>query len=141
TSAPTNGAARAESLVERSLARTIPIELRTRAQLTLAVAVMKQGRPQEARPVLEEAIAAAQRAKWHQLLVELYDRLGSVHYLLRRPHAAGQWFDQALERYESSGVTDPVLKARVLGHPATLHYVPAPPIQAIGAHEAAITAA
>ena len=136
-----NEAARAESLVARILARTIPIELRTRAQLTLAVAVMKQGRPQEARPVLEEAIAAAQRAKWHQLLVELYDRLGSVHYLLRRPHAAGQWFDQALERYESSGVTDPVLKARVLGHRANLHYVAGQPIEAIAAYESAIAAA
>ncbi len=136
-----NEAARAESLVARILARTIPIELRTRAQLTLAVAVMKQGRPQEARPVLEEAIVAAQRAKWHQLLVELYDRLGSVHYLLRRPHAAGQWFDQALERYESSGVTDPVLKARVLGHRANLHYVAGQPIEAIAAYESAIAAA
>jgi len=102
---------------------------------------MKQGRPQEARPVLEEAIVAAQRAKWHQLLVELYDRLGSVHYLLRRPHAAGQWFDQALERYESSGVTDPVLKARVLGHRANLHYVAGQPIEAIAAYESAIAAA
>ena len=136
-----NEAARAESLVARILARTIPIELRTRAQLTLAVAVMKQGRPQEARPVLEEAIVAAQRANWHQLLVELYDRLGSVHYLLRRPHAAGQWFDQALERYESSGVTDPVLKARVLGHRANLHYVAGQPIEAIAAYESAIAAA
>src|SRR5256884_210985 len=132
---------RAESLVARILARTIPIELRTRAQLTLAVALMKQGRAQDARPVLEEAIVAAQRANWHQLLVELYDRLGSVHYLLRRPHAAGQWFDQALERYESSGVADPVLKARVLGHRANLHYVAGQPIEAIAAYESAIAAA
>ena len=132
---------RAESLVTRILARTIPIELRTRAQLTLAVALMKQGRAQDARPVLEEAIVAAQRANWHQLLVELYDRLGSVHYLLRRPHAAGQWFDQALERYESSGVADPVLKARVLGHRANLHYVAGQPIEAIAAYESAIAAA
>src|SRR5205823_14419237 len=102
--------------VRRILARTIPIELRTRAQLTLAVALMKQGRPQEAKPVLEEAIVAAERAKWHQLLVELYDRLGSVHYLLRRPHAAGQWFDHALERSQSAGVADPVLEARALRH-------------------------
>ncbi len=132
---------RAESLVMRILMRTIPIELRTRAQLTLAVALMKQGRAQDARPVLEEAIVAAQRANWHQLLVELYDRLGSVHYLLRRPHAAGQCFDQALERYESSGVADPVLKARVLGHRANLHYVAGQPIEAIAAYESAIAAA
>jgi len=132
---------RAESLVRRILARTIPIELRTRAELTLAVALMKQGRPQEAKPVLEVAIVAAERAQWHQLLVELYDRLGSVHYLLRRPHAAGQWFDRALERYESAGVADPVLKARVLGHRANLHYVAGQPIEAIGAYESAIAAA
>src|SRR5207247_6292985 len=71
---------RPQSLVTRILMRTIPIELRTRPQLTLAVALMKQGRAQDARPVLEEAIVAAQRANWHQLLVELYDRLGKVHY-------------------------------------------------------------
>jgi tetratricopeptide (TPR) repeat protein len=133
--------ARAESLITRMLARAIPIELRTRAQLTLAVALMKQGRPQDAKPVLEEAIVAAQRAQWHQLLVELYDRLGSVHYLLRRPHAAGQWFDQALERYESAEIADPVLKARVLGHRANLHYVAGQPIEAIAAYESAIAAA
>ena len=134
-------APRAESLIARMLARTLPIELRTRAQLTLAVALMKQGRPQEAEPVLEEAILAAQRAQWHQLLVELYDRLGSIHYLLRRPHAAGQWFDKALECYESAGVADPVLKARVLGHRANLHYVAGQPMEAIGAYESAIAAA
>src|SRR5260370_26865508 len=91
--------ARAESLIMRMLARTVPIELRTRAQLTLAVALMKQGRLEHARPVLEEAIVAAERAQWHQLLVELYDRLGGVHYLLRRPHSAGQGFERALELY------------------------------------------
>jgi transcriptional regulator with XRE-family HTH domain len=133
--------ARAESLITRMLARTIPIELRTRAQLTLAVALMKQGRPHDAQPILEEAIGAARRAQWHQLLVELYDRMGSCHYLLRRPHAAGQWFDQALERYESAGVADPVLKARVLGHRANLHYVAGQPIEAITAYESAIAAA
>jgi tetratricopeptide (TPR) repeat protein len=133
--------ARAESLITRMLARPIPIELRTRAQLTLAVALMKQARPQDAKPVLEDAIVAAQRAQWHQLLVELYDRLGSVHYLLRRPHAAGQCFDQALERYESAEVADPVLKARVLGHRANLHYVAGQPMEAIAAYESAIAAA
>ncbi len=133
--------ARAESLISRMLSRTVPIELRTRAQLTLAVALMRQGRPQDAKPVLEEAITAAERGQWHQLLVELYDRLGSAHYLLRRPHAAGQWFEQALERYRSAGVADPVLKARVLGHRANLHYVAGQPIEAIAAYESAIAAA
>ncbi len=134
-------ATRAESLMTRVLARTIPIELRTRAQLTLAAAQLKQGRPQDAKPVLEEAIAVAERAQWHQLLVELYDRMGSVHYLLRRPHAASQWFDQALDHYQASGLADPVLQARILGHRANLHYVAGQPIEAIAAYESAITAA
>ena len=134
-------AGRAESLMTRILSRSTPIELRTRAQLVLAAALLKQGRPQEAKPLLEEAIAAAERAQWHQLLVELYDRMGSVHYLLRRPHAAGQWFDQALGRYQSSDLADPVLKARILGHRANLHYVAGQPIEAIAAYESAIAAA
>ena len=134
-------AARAESLMTRLLVRPLPIDLRARAQLTLAVAQLKLGRPQDARPVLEEAIAVAERAQANQLLVELYDRMGSVHYLLRRPHAAGQWFDRAFERYESAGLQDPVLKARILGHRANLHYVAGQPIEAIGAYESAIAAA
>ena len=81
----------------RLLERPIPLELRTQAQLTLAAAFLKQARPLEAKPVLEEAIAVAERAGWHQLLVDLYDRMGSVYYLLRRAHTAGQWFDKALE--------------------------------------------
>jgi tetratricopeptide (TPR) repeat protein len=91
--------------------------------------------------VLEEAIAVAERAQWDQVLVELYDRMGSVHYLLRRAHAAGQWFDRALTRYQSSGLADPVLKARILGHRANLHYVAGQPIEAIAAYELAIAAA
>jgi tetratricopeptide (TPR) repeat protein len=134
-------AVRSETLMRDLLARPLPGDLRSRAQLALAAALIKQGRPQDARPVLEEAIAVAEQAKWHQLLVELYDRMGSVHYLLRRPHAAGQWFDQALERYQASGLEDPVLKARILGHRANLHYVAGQPIEAIAAYELAIAAA
>jgi tetratricopeptide (TPR) repeat protein len=134
-------AERSETLMVNLLARPLPNDLRTRAQLTLAAAQIKQGRPQDARPVLEEAIAVAERAQWDQLLVELYDRMGSVHYLLRRPHAAGKWFDQALERYQARGLTDPVLKARILGHRANLHYVAGQPIEAIAAYELAIAAA
>ena len=134
-------AARVESLMTRLLARSLPIDLRTRAQLTLAAAQLKLGRPNDARPVLEEAIAVAERAQANQLLVELYDRMGSVHYLLRRPHAAGQWFDRAFERYEAAGLQDPVLKARILGHRANLHYVAGQPIEAISAYESAIAAA
>lgn len=134
-------AARAESLMIRILSRPIPGELRARAQLTLAAAHLKQGRPEAALPVIEEAIAAAQRSRWDQLLVELYDRMGSVHYLERRPHAAGRWFDLALERYQAEGLTDPVLKARILGHRANLHYVAGQPVEAIAAYESAIIAA
>src|SRR5205807_5634461 len=92
-------------------------------------------------PLLEEAIAAAERSSWAQLLVELYDRLGSAHYLLRRAHAAGRWFDKALESFQSAGLTDPVLKARILGHRANLHYVAGQPVEAISAYESAIAAA
>jgi tetratricopeptide (TPR) repeat protein len=67
--------------------------------------------------------------------------MGSVHYLLRRPHAAGQWFDRALQRYQTGGLEDPVLKARILGHRANLHYVAGQPIEAISAYELAIAAA
>jgi tetratricopeptide (TPR) repeat protein len=132
---------RAEALMTRLLERSIPIELRTLAQLTLAAAYLKQARPLEAKPVLEEAIALAERSGWDQLLVELYDRMGSVYYLLRRAHTAGNWFDKALGRYESARVTDPALKARVLGHRANLHYVAGQPVEAIAAYEGAIASA
>jgi len=134
-------AARAEALMTRILARTIPLELRTRAQLVLGTAYLRQGHPRKAMPVLEEAIAAAERSNWLQLLVELYDRMGSVHYLLRRAHSAGRWFEQAFERYEAAGLNDPVLKARILGHRANLHYVAGQPVEAIAAYESAIAAA
>ena len=134
-------AARAEALMTRILARTIPLELRTRAQLVLGTAYLRQGYPKKAMPVLEEAIAAAERSNWPQVLVELYDRMGSVHYLLRRAHSAGRWFEQAFERYESAGLNDPVLKARILGHRANLHYVAGQPVEAIAAYESAIVAA
>jgi HTH-type transcriptional regulator, quorum sensing regulator NprR len=134
-------AARAISLMTQILAREIPLELRTRAQLTLATAHLRQGHVKDAMPLLEEAIAAAERSHWHQILVELYDRLGSAHYLLRRAHAAGLWFDKAFECYRSAGLTDPVLRARILGHRANLHYVAGQPVEAISAYESAIAAA
>jgi len=67
--------------------------------------------------------------------------MGSVHYLLRRAHSAGRWFEQAFERYESAGLNDPVLKARILGHRANLHYVAGQPVEAIAAYESAIASA
>src|SRR2546428_9785483 len=134
-------AARAERLVSRMLHRPLPLELRTRAQLVLATAYLRQGKPQAAKPVLEEAIDVAERSPWPQLLVDLYDRLGSVYYLLRHAHAAGKWFEKAIERYQSAGLKDPGLKARVLGHRANLHCVAGHPTEAIAAYESAIAAA
>jgi tetratricopeptide (TPR) repeat protein len=64
-----------------------------------------------------------------------------VFYLLRRANAAGQWFEKALVEYESAGLVDPPLKARVLGHRANLHFVAGEPVEAIRAYEAAINAA
>jgi HTH-type transcriptional regulator, quorum sensing regulator NprR len=132
---------RAADLVSRLLTRPAPLELQTRARLALASAYLRQARMRDAAPVLEEAIAAAERSGWSQLLVELYDRTGSLHYLERRAHAAGQWFEKALATYEAAGLNDPVLKARVLGHRANLHYVAGQPIEAIAAYESAIAAA
>src|SRR5438876_410958 len=134
-------AARAETLMKKMLARPIPADLRTQAQLTLATARLKLGHAQDAIPLLEDAIAVAERSQWPQLLVELYDRMGSAHYLLRHPHAAGQWFDKALAVYQSADLSDPVLKARILGHRANLHYVAGQPVEAIAAYESAIAAA
>src|SRR5439155_588576 len=122
----------------RMLHRPLPLELRTRAQLILATAYLRQGRPEAAKPVLEEAIDVAERSSWPHLLVDLYDRLGSVYYLLRHAHAAGQWFEKAIERYQSAGLKDPGLKARVLGHRANLHYVAGQPTEAIAAYESGI---
>src|SRR5947207_9889694 len=133
--------ARAERLVSRMLHRPLPRELRTRAQLILATAYLRQGKPEVAKPVIEEAIDVAERSPWPHLLVDLYDRLGSVYYLLRHAHAAGQWFERAIEHYQSAGLKDPGLKARVLGHRANLHYVAGQPVEAIAAYESAIAAA
>ncbi|TME46347.1 MAG: tetratricopeptide repeat protein [Chloroflexi bacterium] len=134
-------AKRAEALITSVLQRPVALEVRTRAQVTLAAALLKQGRPLDAQPILDEAIAVAERSGWQPLLVELYDRMGSVHYLLRRANSAGQWFDRAISCYERAGLADPVLKARLLGHRANLHFVAGQPIEAIAAYESAINSA
>lgn len=134
-------ATRAEQLMKRLLKRPIPLEARTRAQLTLAGAWLRQGHAERAIPVLEEAIAAAVRSGWNVLAVELYDWMGRAYYLLRRPRDAGRWFDRALESFESSRLKDSVLKARILGHRANLHYVAGEAGEAIAAYQAAIDAA
>ena len=92
-------------------------------------------------PILDEAIRAADASGWAGLAVELYDRMGTAYYLLRRPHEAGRWFEQARAAYESAGLDDPLLKARILGHQANLHYVAGQPHEAISEYEAAIRAA
>jgi tetratricopeptide (TPR) repeat protein len=134
-------AKRAEALIRTMLQRALSLEVRTRAQLTLAAALLKQGRPLDAQPILDDAISVAERSGWQLLLVDLYDRMGSVHYLLRRAHAAGLWFDRALARYDAAGLADPILKARLLGHRANLHYVAGQPVEAIAAYESAINSA
>lgn len=134
-------ASRAQALMTQLLQRPVPLELRTQAQLTLAAAHIKQSQPLAAQPILEDAIVAAERAQSHALLVDLYDRMGSVFYLLRRAHTASQWFEKALDRYQSAGLNDPVLKARLLGHRANLFYVAGQPVEAISAYEGAINAA
>jgi len=75
------------------------------------------------------------------LNVELYDRMGLAYYQLRRPHEAGRWWDKAIGTYETAGLTDPLLKARIFGHRANLHFVAGEPREAIAGYEAAIAAA
>jgi tetratricopeptide (TPR) repeat protein len=132
---------RAIDLATRLLTRPAPLELHTQARLALATAYLRQARMGDAAPLLEEAIAAAERGNWPRLLVELYDRMGSLHYLERRAHAAGLWFERALATLTAAGLEDPVLKARVLGHRANLHYVAGQPVEAISAYELAIASA
>src|SRR5207245_2340024 len=43
--------------------------------------------------------------------------------------------------YEEAGLTDPLLKARIVGHRANLHYVAGEPREAIAGYQAAIAAA
>jgi tetratricopeptide (TPR) repeat protein len=64
--------------------------------------------------------------------------MGSSHYLLRRPVEAARWFEKAFAIYESGGVSDPLLKSRVLGHRANVLYINGHPQEAIAAYKAAI---
>lgn len=132
----------ARSLIEDLLRRRpLPLDVRTRAQSILAEARMRTGEPAAATDLLEEAIRAAETAGWVGLAVELYDRLGTAYYLLRRPHEAGRWFERARAAYQAAHLDDPLLHARILGHQANLHYVAGQPHEAISAYESAITAA
>jgi tetratricopeptide (TPR) repeat protein len=67
--------------------------------------------------------------------------MGSAYYGLRHPHNAGHWWDKAMATYEEGGLNDPLLKARILGHRANLHYVGGAPREAIAGYQAAIAAA
>jgi HTH-type transcriptional regulator, quorum sensing regulator NprR len=131
----------ARSLLERLLALSIPLEARTRAQLLLAEVHLKARRVPEAMALLVSAQDAAERAGWATLTAETCDRLGSAHYLMRRRHEAARWFDRALAAYQGSELTDPTLKARILGHRANIHYTSGEIPEAIAAYEQAIAAA
>ena len=133
---------RARSLMTELLARKeIPLEARVRGQLILGYALMRSGMAQESIPVLEQAIAVADRRGWPALRVELYDRMGSARYVLRQWFEAGRWWERALAAYQDADLKEPLLKARVLGHQANLHYVNGHARQAIVAYQSAITAA
>jgi tetratricopeptide (TPR) repeat protein len=132
---------RARSLVERLLTRTIPLEARTRAQLVLAEVHLKARRTSEALKLLRQALEAAEKAGWTPLAAEICDRIGSAHYLARRRHEAARWFDRALAAYEASGLSDPALKARILGHRANIHFAVGESQEAIVTYQAAIAAA
>ena len=132
---------RAQALLERLLARKVPLEARTRAQLLLAEAHLRAGRVPEALALLVPALETAERAGWTAIVAEVCDRLGSAHYLARRRHDAARWFDRALAAYQASGLADPTLKARILGHRANIHHVSGEAHEAITAYQAAIAAA
>src|SRR5437764_8668373 len=67
--------------------------------------------------------------------------MGTAHYQLRHPHEAGRWWDKAMSAYEDAELADPLVKARILGHRANLHYVAGEPREAIAGYQAAIAAA
>jgi tetratricopeptide (TPR) repeat protein len=91
--------------------------------------------------VLRHAIKVSEASRWGALAVELYDRMGVAYYQLRRPHEAGRWWDKAIGTYESNGLTDPLVRARIVGHRANLHYIAGEPREAIAGYQEAIAAA
>jgi len=133
---------RARELMLQLLSRSrILPETRARAQLVLAESHLKLRAIPEAIEVLQAAIKAGEAFGWRALVVDMYDQMGRAHYQLRHPHEAGRWWDKALTTYEDAGLTDPVLKARILGHRANLHYVSGQPTEAIASYQAAIAGA
>jgi HTH-type transcriptional regulator, quorum sensing regulator NprR len=133
---------RARELMTELLALPqISPQIRARAQLVLAEAHLKLRAIPQAIDLLQVAINASEASGWRTLQVELYDRMGSAYYLLRRPHESGRWWDKALSAYEDAELADPLLRARILGHRANLHYVAGQPREAIAGYQAAIAAA
>jgi tetratricopeptide (TPR) repeat protein len=133
---------RARELMTELLARPqIAPEIRARAQLVLSEALLKLRAIAEAIEVIKIAISASETSGWRPLAVELYDRMGTAYYLLRHPHEAGRWWDKAITAYEEADLTDPLLRARILGHRANLHYVAGQPREAIAGYQSAIAAA
>ncbi len=132
----------ARTLMEKLLGRRqVPLEVRTRAQLTLGTALGRRGAVEEAISVFEEALTAAERAGWTGLLVELYDRMGSAHYTRRRVREASAWWDKALATYDAAKLVDPILRARILGHQANIYLYTGATGDAIAAYQSAIAAA
>lgn len=132
---------RARALLEQLLSRPVPLEVKTRAQLVLAEVELKSGRVPAALDLLLPALTTAETSGFHAIVAEICDRIGSAHYLARRRGEAARWFDRALDAFEASGLTDPTLKARILGHRANIHYVSGEPQEAIAAYQSAIEAA
>jgi tetratricopeptide (TPR) repeat protein len=135
-------AARVQTMLTELLSRPhLPLEVKCRARLTLAEALLNLRALTEATDLLQATIRDTEANGWRTLTVELYDRMGNAYYLRRQPHEAGRWWDKALSLYEGANLNDPVLKARVLGHRANVHYVAGRPREAIADYEAAIEAA
>jgi len=133
---------RAQMMINDLLARPqLPLEVRCRARLVLAEVLLKLRAIPEAVELLRTTIPDTQANGWRALTVELYDKMGSAHYLRRQPHEAGRWWDKALSLYEDAELNDPVVKARILGHRANIHYVAGQPREAIAGYQAAIEAA
>ena len=133
---------RARDLMIELLARPqVAPDMRARAQLILAEAMLKLRDYPAALEILQTAIAASEVSRSWALSVELYDRMGLAFYQQRQPHEAGRWWDKAINAYEDAGLTDPLLKARIVGHRANLHYVAGEPREAIAGYQAAIAAA
>jgi transcriptional regulator with XRE-family HTH domain len=83
-----------EMMTELLGQRQIAPDIRVRAQLVLAEALLKLRNLTQAIEVLRSAITASENAGLVALQVELYDRMGRAHYQLRHPHEAGRWWDK-----------------------------------------------